>query len=130
MSTTNHHHYSPGASFHEAVSPVISFIQFFGILPLKGLKSYDFRAIKFAYISFSMLSCLTFIVCDLIVIASCIVYYRGKSAWNLFNASKYLNDICMYRMNDSQCCYSSLNSWCNFSLDKSSYLSGVPLFGI
>lgn len=87
-----HQHYPLGVSFHDAVSPVISFIQFLGIMPLKGLKEssfHDFKAIKFAYMSFSMLSCLTFLICDLIVMLTYLMYLPAIGGLNIFNASMF-----------------------------------------
>ncbi|KAL5291371.1 Gr64a family protein [Megaselia abdita] len=61
-------------------------------MPLKGLKgslslSHDSKTIKFAYVSFSMLSCLTFLICDLIVIVTYLMYLPAMGGFNISSAT-------------------------------------------
>lgn len=86
MSARKLHPNPKGYSFHDAVSPVIYFVQFLGIMPLKGLKSHNLKTIKFAYISLSMLSGLSFLICDLMVIVTCIMYYKAIDDLNISTA--------------------------------------------
>lgn len=127
MPQGNHQqHFTSGVSFHDAVSPVISFIQFLGIMPLKGLKSHDFKTIKFAYMSFSMLSCLIFLICDLIVIVTYTIYLRVMGGVDISSASMQPNYIQISIDNYNVSHYSDSS----FPLDGTSCLSWIPSFGI